>query len=65
MTIGLDLTKDELQQIARNVSNLVKSYTLREGVIAEDETLPGRFFDWQACLQGFLAVNNLSFVAPL
>jgi aldehyde:ferredoxin oxidoreductase len=45
MTTGLDLTKDELQQIARNVSDLVKNYNIREGVTSEDETLPKRFFD--------------------
>jgi aldehyde:ferredoxin oxidoreductase len=45
MTTGLDLTKDELQQIARNVSDLVKTYNIREGVTSEDETLPKRFFD--------------------
>jgi aldehyde:ferredoxin oxidoreductase len=45
MTTGLDLTKDELQQIARNVSDLVKSYNIREGVTSEGEMLPARFFD--------------------
>jgi len=45
MTTGLDLTKDELQQIARNVSDLVKSYNIREGMISDDETLPRRFFE--------------------
>jgi len=44
VTVGLDLSKEELQGLAAGVSDLVRSYNVREGVTDADDTLPRRFF---------------------
>jgi aldehyde:ferredoxin oxidoreductase len=44
VTVGLNLSKEELQAIAAEVTNLVRSYNLREGMTEADDTLPQRFF---------------------
>ena len=44
VTVGLSLSKEELQAIAADVINLVRSYNLREGMTEADDTLPRRFF---------------------
>jgi aldehyde:ferredoxin oxidoreductase len=40
---GLELTTDELRQIAVNVINAARWFNLREGVTRSDDTLPKRF----------------------
>jgi len=44
VTVGLDLSKEELQGLAADVADLVRSYNVREGVTEADDTLPRRFF---------------------
>lgn len=44
VTVGLDLSQEELQALAAGVANLVRSYNLQEGVTESDDTLPPRFF---------------------
>ncbi|HOG15772.1 MAG TPA: aldehyde ferredoxin oxidoreductase family protein [Syntrophales bacterium] len=44
VTVGLDLSRQELQGLAADVTNLVRSYNIREGVTEADDTLPPRFF---------------------
>jgi aldehyde:ferredoxin oxidoreductase len=44
VTVGLDLSREELQGLAADVTDLVRSYNRREGVTEADDTLPRRFF---------------------
>jgi aldehyde:ferredoxin oxidoreductase len=41
---GLDLDKDGLKRIASNVVDLARSFNLREGATADDDTLPKGFY---------------------
>jgi len=44
VTVGLDLSQEEIKALAADVANLVRSYNVREGVTEADDTLPPRFF---------------------
>lgn len=44
-TTGLDLDKAGLQRIAANVVDATRQFNLREGLTAEDDTLPDALFD--------------------
>jgi aldehyde:ferredoxin oxidoreductase len=44
-TTGMELNKNQLQQIASNVTNEVRKFNLREGMKPQEDTLPKRFFE--------------------
>ena len=44
VTVGLDLSQEEIRALAADVADLVRSYNVREGVTEADDTLPPRFF---------------------
>lgn len=44
-TTGMELSKNQLQQIASNVTNEVRKFNLREGMKPQEDTLPKRFFE--------------------
>jgi len=43
-TTGMESDKKQLQEIALNITNKAREFNLREGMKAEDDTLPKRFF---------------------
>jgi aldehyde:ferredoxin oxidoreductase len=61
ITTGLDLTKEQLQETASRVTDLVRSYNIREGVTAEDDVLPRRFFT-EPLPDGGYVVNEDDFI---
>ncbi len=44
-TTGMESDKKQLQEIALNITNKAREFNLREGMKAEDDTLPKRFFE--------------------
>jgi len=44
-TTGRQLDKEQLSQIAANITNEVRKFNLREGMSVADDTLPKRFFE--------------------
>jgi len=44
-TTGMELNKEQLQQVASNIANEAREFNLREGMTAADDTLPKRLFD--------------------
>jgi aldehyde:ferredoxin oxidoreductase len=44
-TTGMELDKEQLQEIASNITNKAREFNLREGMTREDDILPKRFFE--------------------
>ena len=44
-TMGIKLDKKQLQKMALNITNLAREFNLREGMTADDDSLPKRYFD--------------------
>ncbi len=44
-TTGMELDRDRLQQIASNIKNAARMFNVREGMTAEADNLPPRFFE--------------------
>lgn len=62
MTTGMNLNKDELRKKAGAVTDLVRTYNLREGVTQADDVIPGRFFREPLPEEGY-AVSEAEFSA--
>lgn len=44
LTTGMDLSRQRLQEIALDITNLIRKYNLQEGMTDSDNTIPDRFF---------------------
>jgi aldehyde:ferredoxin oxidoreductase len=44
-TTGMDLTKEQLQKMALNITNQAREFNLREGMSPAEDNLPERFFE--------------------
>lgn len=45
LTCGLDLSREDVVQIGKNVLDAERLFNTREGVTRADDTLPKRYFD--------------------
>ncbi len=44
LTTGINLSKDELREVAGNITDATRLFNIREGLTMADDTLPRRFF---------------------